>query len=296
MPRTRSSKQLVVQRSRAYARESQIRERGSAAIFPDRKAPQVADYSIRKTYGRLLDVFERAFEKTTPLFTLAMYYPLAWYKGDDTTIDRFEENRQRQVVGLIRTQFLKRFESSVAAFELSCERLLKRLLAFLEVHSETNSEKKRLERWKAQNNEILGYTAQRIFDFWSDDEDEEEDKDIVPQGMLDAVQRLTRDEYDVPEMMNETVLDLDQLVNFLKEARKFEPRHDDKLQKLVRLLKTKELAKQKVLIFTEFADTVRYLKRQLDKAGIDNVVQVDSVTKTNRADIIQRFSPYYNGI
>ena len=67
-------KQLVVQRSRAYARESQIRERGSAAIFPDREAPQVADYSIRKTYGRLLDIFERAFEKTTPLFTLAMYY------------------------------------------------------------------------------------------------------------------------------------------------------------------------------------------------------------------------------
>ena len=130
-------KQLVVQRSRAYARESQIRERGSAAIFPDRKSPQVADYSIRKTYGRLLDIFENAFQKTRPLFTLAMYYPLAWYKGADDTIDPFEENCQRQVVGLIRTQFLKRFESSVAAFELSCERLLKKLLAFLEVHSES---------------------------------------------------------------------------------------------------------------------------------------------------------------
>src|SRR5207302_1585769 len=112
-------KQLVVQRSRAYARESQIRETGNATAFPERKPPQVADYSIRKTYGRLLDMFEKAFQKANPLFTLPMYYPLAWYKGDDTTIDRFEENRQKQVVGLIRTQFLKRFESSVAAFELS---------------------------------------------------------------------------------------------------------------------------------------------------------------------------------
>jgi hypothetical protein len=85
-----------VQRSRAYARESQIRERGSSATFPDRKAPQVAEYSIRKTYGRLRDIFGRAFEKTTPLFTLAMYYPLARYKGDDTTIDRVEENRQNK--------------------------------------------------------------------------------------------------------------------------------------------------------------------------------------------------------
>jgi predicted helicase len=70
-----------------------------------------------------------------------MYYPLAWYTGPDTSIDPFEQNRQKQVVGLIRTNFLKRLESSVAAFELSCERLLKKLLAFLEVHSETAAEK-----------------------------------------------------------------------------------------------------------------------------------------------------------
>ena len=70
-------RQLVVQRSRAYARESQIRETGKAAAFPERKPPQVAEYSIRKTYGRLLDMFEKAFTRKNPLFTLPMYYPLA---------------------------------------------------------------------------------------------------------------------------------------------------------------------------------------------------------------------------
>ena len=60
--------------------------------------------------------------------------------GQDKDIDPFEENRQRQVVGLIRTNFLKRFESSVAAFELSCDRLLKKLLAFLDVHSVSDAE------------------------------------------------------------------------------------------------------------------------------------------------------------
>jgi hypothetical protein len=60
--------------------------------------------------------------------------------------------------------------------------------------------------------------------------------------MLDAVQRLDRKEYRVEEMMSETFLDLDQIVQFLDEARKFEPKHDDKLQKLIRLLKSKELA------------------------------------------------------
>ena len=52
---------------------------------------------------------------------------------------------------------------------------------------------------------------------------------------------------------------------------------------------------RKVLIFTEFADTARYLERQLSDAGIVGVSQIDSATKTNRAEVIKRFSPYYNG-
>ena len=289
-------RQLVVQRSRAYARESQVREYGKAAAFPERRDPQVASYSIRKTYGRMLDLFEKAFAKQSPLFTLPMYYPLHWYRGPDQDIDPFEENRQRQVIGLIRTNFLKRFESSVAAFELSCDRLLQKLLAFLEVHSESDAECKRLERWKAQNAEVLGYAVQRQLEFWGEDGSEAEDEDVVPQEMLDAVKPLDRDAYAVEEMMSETFLDLDQIVQFLDEARKFEPKHDDKLQKLVRLLTSKALAQEKILIFTEFADTARYLKRHLDEAGIEGVEQVDSATKRNRSEVIQQFAPYYNGL
>ena len=84
-------------------------------------------------------------------------------------------------------------------------------------------------------------------------------------------------------------------MSFLEEAKKFEPRHDDKLKKLIRLLKSKDLEGEKVLIFTEFADTARYLFQQLTEAGIQGVAQVDSATKGNRAEILQRFSPYYNG-
>jgi hypothetical protein len=189
-------RQLVVQRSRAYARESQIRETGNAASFPERRPPQVADYSIRKTYGRLLDMFDEAFRKEKPLFTLPIYYPLAWYKGDDESIDPFEENRQRQVVGLIRTQFLKRFESSVVAFELSCDRLMRKLLAFLEVHSKSEGEKKRLDRWKRQNEAILSYVIRQQSEFWGEDE-EDADEDVVPPELLEAVVKLDPKEYDV---------------------------------------------------------------------------------------------------
>ena len=286
---------LVVQRSRAYAKESQTRESKTATVFPDRLPPKVAEYSIRKTYGRLLDLIEKAFAKTNPLFTLPIYYPLAYYKGKDETIDPFEEGRQKQVAGLIRTLFLKRFESSVCAFELSCDRLMRKLLAFLEVHSETDSEKNRLERWKHQNAEILNYTTERQLHFWEDTDVEEEEEDIVPPELLEAVEKLSRDEYNVEEIIAETLLDLDQIVNFLEETRKFEPKHDDKLKKLIRLLRSKELEGLKVIVFTEFADTARYLRKQLAEAGIEGLAQIDSGSKISRADVIKLFSPYYNG-
>jgi hypothetical protein len=90
---------LVVQRSRAYARASQIQETGAAAAFPDREPPKVAAYSIRKSYGKLLTLVDEAFKRDKPLFALPMYYPLAYYRGPDTSIDPLEANRQAQVVG-----------------------------------------------------------------------------------------------------------------------------------------------------------------------------------------------------
>jgi hypothetical protein len=76
---------LVVQRSRAYVRASQEQSKGSAlyAIFPEREAPRVLDYSIKKTYGKVLYMVEAAFSKDKPLFSLAMYHPLEMKDGSN---------------------------------------------------------------------------------------------------------------------------------------------------------------------------------------------------------------------
>jgi hypothetical protein len=290
---------LVVQRSRAYAKKSQAQEKGDSAMFPERDDPKVAAYSIRKTYGKLLDMVEAAFEKDKPLFALPIYYPLAYYIGPDKEAAEraIEENRQAQVVGLIRTNFLKRFESSVYSFERSCDRLMRKLLAFVAKNNETPAEEKRLRRWIDQHTELLEYTHTRQLALWGDEvlPEEDEDEDVIPPELLEAAEELSRDDYNVSEIFSETYLDLDQLAAFLDEARRFEPQHDDKLQKLVRLLTSNEMAKRKVLIFTEFADTARYLRRYLRDKKIDGVMQIDSGTKANRAEVLRRFSPYYNG-
>ncbi|NUM53142.1 MAG: DEAD/DEAH box helicase family protein [Candidatus Hydrogenedentes bacterium] len=286
---------LVVQRSRAYVRKSQEQHDGRTAIFPERQAPQVADYSIKKTYGRLLKMLEDAFNKEKPLFSLAIYYPLAYYKGPNDAIDTKLENRQKQVVSLIRTQFLKRFESSARAFQMSCQALMLKLLAFATKHSTSITEKHRLERWKGQHEDLIGYVREHQHEFWGDAEEDDADADIITDEMMEDIDELHEDEYNIDEILSETFLDLDQVAAFLQELQKFKPSHDDKLKALVKLLKSDPVLKEhKVIIFSEYMATARYLRKQLEEQGFTRVDEVDSASKKDRGVVITRFAPYYN--
>ena len=281
---------LVVQRSRSYVKESMMREGGGEVMFPKPRKPAVAEYSVRQTYGKLLDMVANAFHKRDPLFVLGIYNPYAYYQGDTEDVaTALERGRLKQVVALIRASFLKRFESSAEAFRQSCWRLLHKLLAWVEIHCETDHEISQLDRWKRKHAKLLGYKPNKdLFD-------EEADEDLVPPELLETVDRLDRNEFKMDEIISDTLADLEQIADFLYELEKFKPSQDLKLKKLIRLLtKDPVLSRHKVLIFTEFGDTARYLARQLREAGIDGVEQIDSGTKGDRSRIIQRFAPYYN--
>lgn len=292
-------RELVVQRSRAYVLQSQLQQGMPLTLFPEKQVPQVAEYSVKKTYGRLLSMVDAAFSKETPLFSLAIYDPFSYYKGEEQ-IDPLLKGRQKQVVALIRTMFLKRFESSAHAFQKSCETLLAKLLAFI-MKNGTQAELSRLERWKAQKAERLGFIRldqPGLFVTQLDLgelPDQESFDDLVSEELLEDISELSRDEFKVEEIINETFLDLDQIVDFLDELKKFKPSNDDKLRALVKLLKSDAiLKKHKVLIFTEFSDTARYLLEQLQANSITGVEEIDSETKEDRGHVIQRFAPYYN--
>lgn len=284
---------LVVQRSRSYVKESMKREGGGAVLFPEPRKPKVVEYSVKQTYGKLLDMVADAFHKKVPLFSLGIYNPYAYYKGDDPEIiPALEKGRRKQVVALIRTSFLKRFESSAEAFRLSCWRLLYKLLAWLDVHVETEHEKDALERWKRRNSKLIGYDPQ--LELLESDEAEAEE-DIYPEELREAVDKLDRADFDIEKIVHDTIQDLDQLADFLNELEKFKPSQDKKLNELKKLLRNDAVLKdQKVIIFSEFGETARYLAEQLREAGIDGVEQIDSGTGGDRSRIIQRFAPYYN--
>lgn len=286
--------ELVQQHSRAYVKKSLAQSGDGKVIFPEPREPKVQPYSVKQTYGKVLGLIEEAFNKDKPLFNLGIYYP-SFYAGAKIDIDPFEENRQKQVVGLIRTSFLKRFESSVEAFKTSCWNLLRKLLAWVEVHAETAHEKRQLDVWKRQHAELIGYIHDHQRELFGDAEDELEE-DIVPEEMRDDVEIVDRDKFNVSDIIDDTISDLNQVAIFLRELRDFAPSQDKKLTALIKLLKQDGVLKDhKVLIFSEFMHTARYLKKQLIEAEISGVDEIDSAIKGDRGEIIRRFSPYYNG-
>ncbi len=291
---------LVVQRSRSYVKESQRLNGGSGAIFPDRELPKVVPYNIKATYGALMESVRTAFHKEKPLFVLGIYYPLFYWIGDKESPEyrSFDVNRQKQVVMLIRTLFLKRFESSSKAFEGSCWRLMQKLLAWVTVHAESEHDKRRLERWKTKHAELIGYVQAHQHELWPDEADEDEVEDFLSEDILNSIERLNPANYNIDAILDDTIDDLDQLADFLREVARVKPERDDKLKALIKLLKTdKVLKKHKVIIFTEFADTARYLEQELSNTGIAGLHRIDGgSSQKHRSDVIHRFAPYYNGL
>jgi hypothetical protein len=293
--------ELVVQRSRSYVKKSESGMAGGKVLFPTREAPRVAPYKLKITYGRLLESVEQAFERGHPLFTLTIYNPVSKWKGpaDAPELASFKEGREEQVVSLIRTQFLKRFESSAHAFEQSCWRLLKKLLAWVEVHAESKHEKHRLDRWKLKNDKLINYATSHQFELWEAESDEDDvNQTFLSKEDIDSVNKLNPEWYKIAEILDDTYDDLNQIVDFLNLGAKVDPTKDDKLKALIKLLKKDEdLRDRKVIIFTEFADTAWYLEKHLVESGINGVARIDgSRTQSERSDVIHRFSPFYNGL
>lgn len=285
---------LVVQRSRAYAKQSQLRSHGGVAIFPNRDDPVVAEYSIKQSYGGLLDDFKSAFDKENPLFALPLYAPLRWYIGkDQEIIDYRQINSQKQVVGLIRTMFIKRFESSIQAFEISCITLLTKMLAFIKSHEGHTKQINGVDEWQSKHKGLLDYISSKHKEYGK--EELFEDEELVLDELVESSVKLDPTLYDLDAMMEVAWTDIEQLALFLQHTSSYDDSHDNKAQTLVQLIKG-ELANNKVLVFSEFAHTARYLSNLLQQNDIQGVAQFDGSSKIDRKAIVKRFSPFYNGV
>lgn len=293
--------QLVVQRSRAYVKKSLSAADSSDVLFSVRQAPTVANYSLRKSYGSLIDHFVDSFYRTDketgrslPILALAVYAPYEdeYFIGDRSKIDEMKSGRQMQVVNLIRQLLLKRFESSVAAFEETCIRIYIRLKQFLTDYKEQGN-KKAIERLLVKHSDIIEYVENYVTRTMQITVEDMEDD--LPDYVWDVEENLDISEFDIRAMLDDTMLDMEILAEFIEDIMSIDPENDDKIRELKRILTEDARVKnKKVIIFSEYRATALYIYRELQKAGFGNIFEVDGQSKGDKHELIQRFAPYYN--
>ena len=292
--------QLVVQRSRAYVKQSLSATEGSSVLFSVRQPPTVANYSMRKSYGKLIDDFISSFYRkdkngrNLPILALAVYSPYeeSYYIGDRSKLDEMVTGRQAQIVNLIRQLLLKRFESSVAAFEETCIRIYVRLKKFLLDYQECGN-KRAIERLLNKQSDVLEYVERFITGTVQSTIEEYEDD--LPSYVWDVEENLDISEFDIRTMLEDTMLDMEILAEFISDIMNIDPENDDKIRELIRILREDERVQgKKVIIFSEYKATADYIFRELKEAGFSGLFEIDGQTKGNRHELIQRFAPYYN--
>jgi hypothetical protein len=148
---------------------------------------------------------------------------------------------------------------------------------------------------------------------------EEDDDEELGAGPIQRVGRLTEAEYRqqaaevyeryatrhrrrfkwlrsglfVDDLAKDLVVDARSLMRVLDYCGEWDPKTDAKLSALADLL-TKNHAKDKVLVFTQFADTVVYLTQELKRRGVDALEGVTG-SSTDPTGMAWRFSPDSNG-
>lgn len=295
--------QLVVQRSRAYVKQSLSAAEGSKVLFSLRQPPTVANYSLKASYGKLIEDFMRSFYrkdkqtgKPITILSLAVYSPYEeeYFIGDRSKIDEMVSGRQAQVVNLIRQLLLKRFESSIAAFEETCIRIYIRLRKFMEDYKDQGNAKK-IDRLLAKHTEVLEYIENYLA---SNTQTTVEDiEDDLPEYVWESEEEFDISEFDIRAMLDDTELDMEVLAEFIEDMMEFTPENDDKIRELKRILtEDKRVAGRKVIIFSEYRATAVYIYNELKKAGFTNLYEIDGQSSGDRHEMVQRFAPYYNDL
>lgn len=267
--------EVVIRRTRHYVKENypEATINGKRIKFPERTLHTVR-YDLESTY-------ENIYEDIVNLINLLNLTPynLEQYKIDKTKKDQEDDMRNQALIGLIKTLFLKRFESSTHAFRISINRQLGFQRAFLD-----QLEKGRL---------IDGTEYRKKLAF------EEEEPETLKDVITDLPQINTGD-YDIGRIRADIDNDVELLGRVQSAVEPIQEDEDDKLQHLVSLL-TGALAGKKVLIFSYFKDTARYIYRYFRenediKAAINRSIRIiDSDVPTDqRQALIERFAPRAN--
>jgi hypothetical protein len=258
---------------------------GRHQFFPKRELETI-EYSIEDTYQGLYQTLRGHLGKARKTQT-------AKVQGDELTYARYglwhyvDKDRQRRepyaslhraganLRGLTRVLLFKRFESSVYAFRETIRRLIRMHESFVAA--------------LAQGIVPAGEDAQAIL-YGSDYEDE---TDLLA-ALRQVSKRYDAADFNMALLREHIEHDIDVLGRILRLVEPITPDKDAKLQTLKARLAKAPLKAGKRLIFTQYADTARYLYDNLNPGGARDDIDVIFSGDKSKARAVGRFAPKAN--
>ena len=259
--------QIFIRRTRSDIKEYYPHEK---IIFPERKGPYRVDYSIDKVYeGGLY----QKINEFLPKLTYARYDLSRYAIEEKFDPDYFQRLTRawQNLHQLVKINLYRRLESSVQAFRDTINTYLKITGGFLEIIEKENKVpvgdiddiEDIVERLK-NDEEIEWKEFENYFD--------------ASYFRIDKLKEDLKKDYEIFNEMAELVKDI-------------KPEDDDKLQKLIEILKKDPIKDKKILIFSTFESTVKYLYENLK----NKFEKVDYVAGGREImSKIKRFSPKAN--
>jgi hypothetical protein len=298
-------------------------EDGSRSYFPER-VPRTLRFKINDRnpndqYARLYSspVVAAINQMHLPRYGLGNYVAPKPHKPPTTNEAKQLDDLSRagkRLMGFCRTNLFKRLESSGEAFQQSLERHVLRNYIFL--HAIENDLPLPLGTQDAglldaancdEDVDAQSADAELFGEGEDETQQDSETLDLRDETSFQARAAETYRLYEtqfrkrfkwlrpglfVPQLKKDLLSDSAKLLKILDEGGPWDPTKDTKLSALIELL-TKTHPKEKILVFSQFADTVRYLDRRLRASGIKAMGAVSGGT-ADPTSFAWRFSPTSN--
>ena len=274
--------QIMIRRTRSFIQQVYPTDTisGSKIRFPKHEYKPIT-YDISRLFG---DIFSKMFKEVSSL-TMAPY-GLQQY---NTSLSDEERNKHKVLAHLQVILLLKRFESSIEAVKISLSNKIR-----MYEHVERVLGQGKILRVRDFNKALAKWNRDEI-------EDELEGEDEREQDFVREVENVATEdlgsEYDTAAVMRDMQYDLNILrkvkdeVDSVTMDKKF-----DAVYETILLEKPLEIESHKVLIFTEYTATAKYIHKKLvERFPKKTVLLIHGDTKKElRQRLIKRFAPRAN--
>lgn len=204
----------------------------------------------------------------------------------------------KRLMGFCRTNLFKRLESSGFSFLISLARHILRNQVF--IYALENGLPIPIgQQEKAEMDEFLE----------ENDNDERIEINIITQ--VEAYQNLAENHYRrcqaepakydwisaslfKDSLVKQLAADVERIISILEIGKNWNPVYDKQLNALFELI-SKTHKQEKILLFTQFADTANYLFEQLKKRGVTHIACATGDVE-NPTELVYRFSPVSNKV